>query len=82
MLSFACAFRTECLSSLRSEFLLDAWLSGVQAIMTPIAHAVNGNCHWNCNTAALLSKAGFTFTKRRDFSIFLIPMLLVEATCQ
>lgn len=58
----------------------NAFLAGVQNIMTPISRAVNGNCHWNRNTAGILSVAGFDITSRRDFYVFLIPMLLVEAT--
>jgi hypothetical protein len=58
----------------------NALLAGVQNIMTPISRAVNGNCHWNRNTAGILSAAGFDITSRRDFYVFLIPMLFVEAT--
>jgi SAM-dependent methyltransferase len=58
----------------------NALLAGVQNIMTPISRAVNGNCHWNRNTAGILSAAGFDITNRRDFYVFLIPMLFVEAT--
>lgn len=58
----------------------NAFLAGVQTIMTPAARALNGNCHWNRGTAHTLSAAGFTLTRRRDFYVFLIPMLLVEAT--
>jgi ubiquinone/menaquinone biosynthesis C-methylase UbiE len=57
----------------------NAFLAGVQTIMTPISRAVNGNCRWNRDTARTLSAAGFTITSRHDFYIFLIPMLLVEA---
>jgi ubiquinone/menaquinone biosynthesis C-methylase UbiE len=56
-----------------------AFLAGVQTIMTPISRAVNGNCRWNRDTARTLSAAGFTITSRRDFYVFLIPMLLVKA---
>ena len=47
-----------------------AFLAGVQNIMTPISRAVNGNCHWNRNTAGIVSKAGFDITSRNDFSLF------------
>jgi SAM-dependent methyltransferase len=58
----------------------NAFLAGIQNIMTPISRAVNGNCHWNRNTAGILLAAGFDITSRRDFYVFLIPMLFVEAT--
>jgi hypothetical protein len=58
----------------------NAFLAGVQAIMTPISRAVNGNCRWNRDTARSLSAAGFTITSQRDFYVVLIPMLLVEAS--
>jgi ubiquinone/menaquinone biosynthesis C-methylase UbiE len=57
-----------------------AFLAGVQTVMTPISRAVNGNCRWNCDTAHTLSAAGFEIVSRRDFSILLIPILLIEAT--
>jgi ubiquinone/menaquinone biosynthesis C-methylase UbiE len=57
-----------------------ALLAGVQTVMTPISRAVNGNCRWNRDTARTLTMAGFEITRRRDFSIFLIPMLLAKAT--
>ncbi len=57
----------------------NALLAGVQMVITPISRAVNGNCRWNRETARTLSAAGFTITRRRDFYIFLIPMLFVEA---
>ena len=57
----------------------NAFLAGVQTIMTPISRAVNGNCRWNRDTARALSAAGFAISSRRDFYILLIPMLLVEA---
>jgi len=58
----------------------NAFLAGVQTIMTPISRAVNGNCRWNRDTARTLSAAGFEITSRRDFNVLLVPMLLVEAT--
>jgi len=58
----------------------NAFLAGVQNIMTPLSRTVNGNCYWNRNTARTLSAAGFDIVSLRDFYIFLIPMLLVEAT--
>jgi ubiquinone/menaquinone biosynthesis C-methylase UbiE len=58
----------------------NAFLAGVQTIMTPISRAVNGNCRWNRDTARTLSAAGFAISSRRDFYVLLIPMLLVEAT--
>lgn len=58
----------------------NAFLAGVQTIVTPISRVVNGNCHWNRDTARTLSASGFTITSRRDFHVLLIPMLLVEAT--
>jgi ubiquinone/menaquinone biosynthesis C-methylase UbiE len=57
-----------------------ALLAGVQTIMTPISRAVNGNCHWNRDTARTLSAAGFNIVSQRDFYVFLILMLFVEAT--
>ncbi len=58
----------------------NAFLAGVQTLITPFSRAVNGNCRWNRDTSRTLSAAGFEITRRRDFSVFLIPMLLVEAT--
>lgn len=58
----------------------NALLAAVQNIMTPLSRAVNGNCHWNRNTARTLSAAGFDITSQHEFYIFAIPMLLVEAT--
>ncbi len=58
----------------------NAFLARVQTIMTPISRAVNGDCHWNRDTARTLSAAGFEIVSRRDFYVLLIPMLLVEAT--
>jgi ubiquinone/menaquinone biosynthesis C-methylase UbiE len=58
----------------------NAFLASVQNIMTPISRVVNGNCHWNRNTLDILTAAGFDINNRRDFYVFLIPMLLVEAT--
>jgi len=58
----------------------NALLASVQTIMTPVSRALHGNCHWNRDTARTLSMAGFEITRRRDLSVLLIPMLVVEAT--
>ena len=58
----------------------NALLASVQTIMTPVSRALHGNCHWNRDTARMLSMAGFEITTRRDFYVLLIPMLVVEAT--
>lgn len=44
-----------------------------------VRRSVNGNCRWNRDTARTLSAAGSKITSQRDFYVFLIPMLLVEA---
>jgi hypothetical protein len=47
----------------------NALLASVQTIMTPVSRALNGNCHWNRDTARTLSMAGFEITRRCDFYI-------------
>lgn len=60
----------------------NALLAAVQNLITPISRVVNGNCHWNRNTARIISAVGLNVTHQRDFSIALIPMLLIEARAQ
>lgn len=54
--------------------------SFLQDLITPLTKRFAGNCHWNRNTGQAVLSAGFEVGKQRSLRVWLLPMLLLQAT--
>ena len=55
--------------------------SRLQDLMVPLTTRIAGNCHWNRDTAQAVNEAGFQIDQTRLQNGWLLPMLLLKATC-
>ncbi|HEU5228561.1 MAG TPA: class I SAM-dependent methyltransferase [Ktedonobacteraceae bacterium] len=53
----------------------------MQDWLVPLTTRLTGNCHWNRDTGQAVSAAGFQIGETRRVSGWLLPMLLLQATC-
>lgn len=55
--------------------------AGLQDLLVPLTTRVIGNCHWNRETGLAVREAGFQIQQERHLDGWLLPMLLLRATC-
>jgi ubiquinone/menaquinone biosynthesis C-methylase UbiE len=53
----------------------------LQDLLVPLTTRLAGNCHWNRDTAQAVRAAGFQVGELRQVSGWLLPMILLQATC-
>ncbi|HEY1350676.1 MAG TPA: class I SAM-dependent methyltransferase [Ktedonobacteraceae bacterium] len=51
----------------------------LQDLLVPLTTRFAGNCHWNRNTGEAVLAAGFEIRQQRSFTLWLLPMLLLQA---
>jgi ubiquinone/menaquinone biosynthesis C-methylase UbiE len=51
----------------------------LQDLLVPLTTRLAGNCHWNRKTGEAVLAAGFEIRQQRSFTLWLLPMLLLQA---
>lgn len=54
--------------------------ASLQDLIVPLTTRFAGNCHWNRNTGQAVLAAGFEVYEQRSSRVWLLPMLLLQAT--
>src|SRR2546425_5563320 len=57
------------------------WVGRLQDALVPLTTRLFGNCHWNRDTARTVRDAGFQITHIRQVGGALLPIIVLQATC-